>query len=172
VLATIILVNISAILLLLGVLVLIARYAPLFPKFSTLFGTGLICCSIYFVILLVQEGSGDGPGAAFGEALVSYLAVILFLLGAFFVGGALHISIESVIEACRWFMAACISGVVGAVSNIVLFFLTASLFAGAHTQSWVRWYFGANGGAIFLSTSLLLSLVAFRFVKRHRARLF
>ena len=81
-----------------------------------------------------------------------------------------HMSEKAYITVYRWFMVACVSGAVGAVANIVLFFLAAFLFAGAEGDSWVRWYFGSNG-VIFLSTTLLLSLAAFPFVKRFRTRL-
>ena len=77
---------------------------------------------------------------------------------------------KPIIDAYRWFMVICVSGAAGAVANIVLFFLTAFLFAGAEGDSWVRWYFGGNG-LFFLSTTFVLSLVAFPFVKRLRMRL-
>jgi len=73
-------------------------------------------------------------------------------------------------EVYRWFMVVCISGVVGAVASIVLFFLAAFLFAGAEGDSWVRWYFGGNG-IFFLSATLALSIIAFPFVKHFRMRL-
>ena len=86
-----ILVMIFLLLLFLGLLVLIARYANLFPMFSSLVGVGIISCSIYLVILLANENEGGGFGAALGEAIVSILAVILFMLGAFFIGGAFNV---------------------------------------------------------------------------------
>lgn len=79
-------------------------------------------------------------------------------------------SAKAFLEAYRWSMVVCVSGAVGAVANIVLFFLAAFLFAGSEGDSWERWYFGGNGG-IFLSVTLVLSLVAFPFVKRLRTRL-
>ncbi|MGO9443989.1 MAG: hypothetical protein ACLPXB_04335 [Thiobacillaceae bacterium] len=39
----------------------------------------------------------------------------------------------------RWFVVICVSGAIGAVTNVVLFFLAAFLFAGAEGDSWVRW---------------------------------
>ena len=74
------------------------------------------------------------------------------------------------LEAFRWSMVICVSFAVGAVANIVLFFLAAFLFAGSEGNSWERWYFDGNGG-IFLTVTLILSLVAFPFVKRLRTRL-
>lgn len=70
------------------------------------------------------------------------------------------------IKAYRWLMIICVSGVVGAVLNVVLFFLVAFLFAGADGDSWVRWYFG--NVVVFLIVTALFSLVAFPFVKRFR----
>jgi len=67
----------------------------------------------------------------------------------------------------RWLVVACVSGALGAVANLALFFLTAFLFAGADGDSWVKWYFG-HGGVIFITVTLLLSLVAFSFVKHLR----
>jgi hypothetical protein len=58
----------------------------------------------------------------------------------------------------------------GAVANVVLFFLVVFLFAEAEGDSWIRWYFGDNG-IIIVSTTFVLSLVAFPFVKRLRMRL-
>ena len=70
----------------------------------------------------------------------------------------------------RWFMVICVSGAIGAVANVVLFFLLAFLFAGAEGDSWVRWYFGSEGG-YFVAVTVLLALLAFPFVKRFRYRL-
>lgn len=70
----------------------------------------------------------------------------------------------------RWFMVICVCGAIGAVANVILFFLAAFLFAGAEGDSWVRWYFG-NQGLFFVSVTVLLSLAAFPFVKQFRGRL-
>ena len=70
----------------------------------------------------------------------------------------------------RWFMVICVSGTIGAVANVVLFFLVAFLFAGAEGDSWVRWYFG-NEGIYFVSVTVLLALAAFPFAKKFRNRL-
>lgn len=83
-------VMIFLLLIFMGMLVLIARYANLFPVFSTLFGVGIISCSIYLVILLAIDNDSGGFGVAIGEVIASFLAVILFILGAFFIGGAFN----------------------------------------------------------------------------------
>lgn len=70
----------------------------------------------------------------------------------------------------RWFMVICVCGAIGAVANVILFFLAAFLFAGAEGDSWVRWYFG-NQSLLFVSVTVLLSLAAFPFVKQFRGRL-
>lgn len=70
----------------------------------------------------------------------------------------------------RWFMVICVCGAIGAVANVILFFLAAFLFAGAEGDSWVRWYFG-NQDLFFVSVTVLLSLAAFPFVKQFRGRL-
>jgi hypothetical protein len=70
----------------------------------------------------------------------------------------------------RWFMVICVSGAIGAVANVVLFFLAAFMFAGAEGDSWVRWYFG-NEGLYFVSVTVLLALAAFPFAKKFRNRL-
>lgn len=67
----------------------------------------------------------------------------------------------------RWLVVVSVSGAMGAVSNIALFFLAAFLFAGADGDSWVKWYFG-HGGVFFILVTLLLALVAFPFVKHIR----
>ena len=69
-----------------------------------------------------------------------------------------------------WFMVICICGAIGAVANVILFFLAAFLFAGAEGDTWIRWYFG-NQGLFFVSVTVLLSLAAFPFVKQFRGRL-
>ena len=70
----------------------------------------------------------------------------------------------------RWFMVICVSGAIGVVANVVLFFLAAFLFAGAEGGAWVRWYFG-KGGVYFVSATVLLALAAFPFAKKFRSRL-
>ena len=70
----------------------------------------------------------------------------------------------------RWFMVICVCGAIGAVANVILFFLAAFLFAGAEGDSWVRWYFGSEGG-YFVAVTVLLAGLAFPFVKRFRYRL-
>lgn len=70
----------------------------------------------------------------------------------------------------RWFMVICVCGAIGAVANVILFFLAAFLFAGAEGDSWVRWYFG-NEGVYFVSVTVLLALAAFPFAKKFRNRL-
>ena len=70
----------------------------------------------------------------------------------------------------RWFMVICVSGAIGAVANVVLFFLAAFMFAGAEGDSWVRWYFG-NEGVYFVLVTVLLALAAFPFAKKFHNRL-
>jgi len=70
----------------------------------------------------------------------------------------------------RWFMVICVCGAIGAVANVILFFLVAFLFAGTEGDSWVRWYFGSEG-IYFVAVTVLLALMAFPFVKRFRYRL-
>jgi len=67
----------------------------------------------------------------------------------------------------RWSRVVCVCGAIGAVANVIFFFLAAFLLAGANGDSWVRWYFGRNGVYFFVVTALLAS-VAFPFVKRLR----
>jgi hypothetical protein len=64
----------------------------------------------------------------------------------------------------------CVTGAIGAVVNVVLFFLLAFLFAGSEGDAWVRWYFG-NEGVYFVSVTVLLALAAFPFTKKFRNRL-
>lgn len=70
----------------------------------------------------------------------------------------------------RWLMIISVSGAIGAVVNIVLFFLATLLFAGAEGDAWARWYFG-NEGVYFLGVTVLLALAAFPFVKQLRSRI-
>jgi hypothetical protein len=70
----------------------------------------------------------------------------------------------------RWFMVISVCGAIGAVANVILFFLAAFLFAGTNGDSWVRWYFGSEG-IYFVAVTVLLALLAFPFVKRFRYRL-
>jgi uncharacterized RDD family membrane protein YckC len=77
-------------------------------------------------------------------------------------------SARSFKDVYRWLMVACVSGAAGAVTNIVLFFLAVLLFAGNEGDSWERWYFGSGNGVIFLSVTIVFSLVAFPFFKRLR----
>ena len=72
-----------------------------------------------------------------------------------------------IISVYRWLIVICVSGALGAVTNVVLFFTVAFFFAGADGDSWVRWYFG-HGGIVFLFVTLLFTLGAFPFVKRLR----
>ena len=75
----------------------------------------------------------------------------------------------SFIKAYRWLMVVSVSGAVGAVSNLVLFFLAALLFAGADGVSWVKWYFG--NWVVFILVTIVLSIVALPFIKRLSVRL-
>jgi hypothetical protein len=77
---------------------------------------------------------------------------------------------KPLVSFVRWFMVICVSGAIGAVANVALFFLVAFLFAGAEGDSWVRWYFG-NDGVYFVSVTVLLALAAFPFAKKFRNRL-
>jgi len=70
----------------------------------------------------------------------------------------------------RWFMLICVCGAVGAMANVILFFLAVFLFAGAEGDSWVRWYFG-NDGVYFVVITIFLASLAFPFVKQFRYRL-
>jgi F0F1-type ATP synthase assembly protein I len=63
------------------------------------------------------------------------------------------------------FAVVCVSGAVGMLLNIVLFFLAAFLFADTRIDLWVDWYFG-NEEIIFVLVTLLFSIAAFPFVKR------
>ena len=67
-------------------------------------------------------------------------------------------------------MVTCMCGAIGAVANVILFFLAAFLFAGAEGDSWVRWYFG-NDGVYFMVVTVLLASAAFSFVKQFCYRL-
>ena len=70
----------------------------------------------------------------------------------------------------RWFIVICVSGTVGAVANVVVFFLLAFLFAGSAGDKWVRWYFGGEGHYFFAAT-FVFAMIAFPFVKKLRHRL-
>jgi hypothetical protein len=78
-----------------------------------------------------------------------------------------NMTMKQLVTVYRWLIIACVSGAMGAIANVALLFLTTFLFAGADGDSWVKWYFGYDG-AIFISVTLLLSLVAFPFVKHLR----
>jgi hypothetical protein len=52
---------------------------------------------------------------------------------------------------------------IGAVTNIVLFFTVAFLFAGADGGQWVRSYFGGDGEYFMAGTSII-AIVVFPFI--------
>ena len=54
---------------------------------------------------------------------------------------------------------------IGAVTNIVLFFIIAFLFAGADGDQWVRAYFGGDGKYFMTGTSII-SIVIFPFIRK------
>lgn len=54
----------------------------------------------------------------------------------------------------------------GTVTNLVLFFLIAFLFAGGDGDKWVRFYFEGGDGAYFLTSSIVLALCYFPITKK------
>ena len=54
---------------------------------------------------------------------------------------------------------------IGAVTNLVLFFTIAFLFAGAEGDQWVRSYFGGNGG-YFMTVTTIIGIIVFPFIRK------
>ena len=54
---------------------------------------------------------------------------------------------------------------IGAVTNLVLFFTIAFLFAGAEGDQWVRFYFGGNGG-YFMTVTTIIGIIVFPFIRK------
>ncbi len=54
---------------------------------------------------------------------------------------------------------------IGAVTNLVLFFTIAFLFAGADGDQWVRSYFGGNG-EYFMTVTVIISIIALPFIRK------
>ena len=54
----------------------------------------------------------------------------------------------------------------GTVTNLVLFFLIAFLFAGGDGDEWVRSYFGGGNGAYFMFVSIVLAFCFFPLTKK------
>jgi hypothetical protein len=63
----------------------------------------------------------------------------------------------------RLYALVAVSLAVGAVSNLILFFVFAFLFAGPHGDKWVRWYFGS--GAFLLVTGLVAVICMYKIRK-------
>ena len=53
-----------------------------------------------------------------------------------------------------------------AVTNIILFFGAAFLFAGANGDMWVKWYFGSKDGLYFVLVSMLLAVPVVPYAKK------
>jgi len=75
--------------------------------------------------------------------------------------------LTSIATIYRWLMVVTVCGAVGAVANLVLFFLAAFLFADTEGDAWVRWYFDGDG-LRFVAVTVGLAAAAFPFVKRLR----
>ena len=54
---------------------------------------------------------------------------------------------------------------IGAVTNIVLFFGAAFLFAGADGDEWVRSYFGGDGGYFMIGT-IFIAICVLPFLRK------
>lgn len=66
----------------------------------------------------------------------------------------------------RLFYAVIAAMGLGTVTNLVLFFLIAFMFAGGNGDKWVRFYFGGGNGAYFMIASIILALCYFPITKK------
>lgn len=89
----------------------------------------------------------------------SQLNLVVTLIG--------NLKMKHLLAVHQWLVLVCVSGAIGAVINVILFFLIAFVFAGAEGDSWVRWYFG-DGGIAFLFVTVMLMFFFFPFIKRLR----
>ena len=54
---------------------------------------------------------------------------------------------------------------IGVVTNLVLFFTIAFLFAGAEGDQWVRFYFGGDG-VYFMTVTVIIAILALPFIRK------
>ena len=73
---------------------------------------------------------------------------------------------ENTYKAIKWFYVIVVSLAAGAVTNIILFFGAAFLFAGANCDMWVKWYFGSKDGLYFFLVSVLLAVLVVPYAKK------